>query len=131
MRKVREGDPGRVAAAMLAFDQAKNVFVFDEDVDVYNPAEMFWALATRVQPHRQVQIIQDLMRGSWLDPSSRDVDADGRTSCMIVDATRPLDRPSSPVSKCPDEALERIRLDKYISQDVIDRLPIDHTSYWG
>jgi UbiD family decarboxylase len=131
MRKVREGDPGRVAAAMLAFDQTKNVFVFDEDVDVYNPAEMFWALATRVQPHRQVQIIQDLMRGSWLDPSSADLAADGRTSCMIVDATRPLGRPSSPVSKCPDEALERIRLDRYIPQEVLDHLPIDHTSYWG
>ncbi len=92
---------------------------------------MFWGLATRLQPHRQVQVIQDLMRGSWLDPSSRDLDLNGRTSCMIVDAARPLGRPASPVSKCPDEALAPIRLERYIPQDVLDRLPVDRTSYWG
>ena len=58
-----EGDPGRAAAAVLTWDWAKNVFVFDEDIDVYNPTEILWALATRVQPHLQISIIKEIMRG--------------------------------------------------------------------
>ena len=131
MKKMVEGDPGRAAAAVLSFDHAKNVFVFDEDIDVYNPAEILWALATRVQPHRQVQIIKDFMKGNELDPSLVDEEAEIRTSCMIVDATRPLGRPFSPVSKCPDDALERIKLEEYIPRDVLNRIPLDRTSYWA
>ena len=33
-KKMSEGDPGRAAAAALTFDHAKNVFVFDEDINV-------------------------------------------------------------------------------------------------
>ncbi|MBI2357639.1 MAG: UbiD family decarboxylase [Deltaproteobacteria bacterium] len=54
MKKMSEGDPGRAAAAALTFDHTKNVFVFDDDIDVYNPTDILWALATRVQPHRQI-----------------------------------------------------------------------------
>lgn len=46
MKKMSEGDPGRTAAAALTWDWAKNVFVFDEDIDVYNPTEILWALAS-------------------------------------------------------------------------------------
>jgi UbiD family decarboxylase len=131
MRKTTEGDPGRAAAAVLSFDHAKNVFVFDEDIDVYSPSDILWALATRVQPHRQIQIIKDIMKGNELDPSLVDEEAEVRTSCMIVDATRPLGRPFSPVSKCPDDAMERVKLDTFIPQEVLDRIPTDRTSYWA
>ena len=58
MKKMSEGDPGRAAAAALTWDWAKNVFVFDEDIDVYNPTEILWALATRVQPHCRFQLFR-------------------------------------------------------------------------
>jgi UbiD family decarboxylase len=128
MKKLSEGDPGRAAAAVLTWDWAKNVFVFDEDIDVYNPAEILWALATRVQPHRQISIINDIMRGSLLDPS---MDHPRRTSVMIIDATRPLDRPFSPVSSCPEEALARIELKEFVPGEVLQRIPIDRTTYWA
>jgi len=128
MRKMSEGDPGRAAAAALSFDQCKHVFVFDDDIDVYNPTEILWALATRVQPHRQISIVPDIMRGPLIDPS---MDIGIKTSAMIVDATRPLDRPFSPVAKCPEDALARIRLEEYLSAEVIERIPIDRTTYWG
>lgn len=131
MKKTTEGDPGRAAAAVLSFDHAKNVFVFDDDIDVYNPGEILWALATRVQPHAQVQIIKDIMKGNELDPSLLDIESEVRTSCMIVDATRPLGRPFSPVSKCPEDAMERIKLEEYIPREVLDRIPLDRTSYWA
>ena len=127
MKKLSEGDPGRAAAAVLTWDWAKNVFVFDEDIDVYNPTEILWALATRVQPHRQISIINDIMRGSLLDPS---MDHPRRTSVMIIDATQPLDRPFSPVSKCPDEALARIKLEELVPGEVLRHIPMDRTTYW-
>lgn len=127
MKKMSEGDPGRAAAAALTFDHTKNVFVFDDDIDVFNPTDILWALATRVQPHRQVSILQPLFRGSFLDPSLAD---EIKTSCMIVDATRPLDRPFSPVAKCPDDAIERIKLEDYIPGEVLQYIPIDRTTYW-
>ncbi len=128
MKKMSEGDPGRAAAAALSFDQCKNVFIFDDDIDVYNPTEILWALATRVQPHRQVSIIKEIMRGPLVDPSMTD---GFKSSAMIVDATRPLDRPFSQVSKCPDDARARIRLEDYIPKDLLDRIPLDRTTYWG
>lgn len=128
MKKTAEGDPGRVAAAAFTFDHTKNVFVFDEDIDVYNPTDILWALATRVQPHRQITIIKDMLRGNMLDPS---LVHDIKTSGMIVDATRPLDRPFSPVTKCPDEALERIKLEDYIDAETLARIPMDRTTYWA
>jgi UbiD family decarboxylase len=128
MKKMSEGDPGRAAAAAMTWDWCKNVFVFDEDVDVYNPTEILWALATRVQPHRQVSIIGDIMRASLIDPS---LDSPRRTSVMIVDATRPLDRPFSPVSKCPDEAMARIKLEDFVPGEVLQCIPINRTTYWA
>jgi len=128
MKKLSEGDPGRAAAAVLTWDWAKNVFVFDEDIDVYNPTEILWALATRVQPHRQISIVNDIMRGSLLDPSMEDP---RRTSVMIIDATKPLDRPFSPVSRCPDEALARIKLAELVPGEVLQHIPMDRTTYWA
>ena len=128
MKKLSEGDPGRAAAAVLTWDWAKNVFVFDEDINIYDPTEILWAFATRVQPHRQISIVGDLMRGSLLDPS---MDHPRRTSVMIIDATKPLDRPFSPVSKCPDEALARVQLEEFVPGEVLQHIPLDRTTYWA
>jgi UbiD family decarboxylase len=127
MKKMSEGDPGRAAAAALTFDHTKNVFVFDDDIDVFNPTEILWALATRVQPHQQISILKPLFRGNYLDPSLLD---EIKTSGMIVDATRPLDRPFSPVSKCPEDAMERVKLEDYIPGEILQHIPIDRTTYW-
>lgn len=128
MKKMSEGDPGRAAAAALTFDHSKNVFIFDDDIDVFNPTEILWAIATRVQPERDIQIIKPIMKGNIIDPS---LDHHIKTSCMIVDATKPVDRPYSPVSKCPDEAMDRVKLEDYISKEVLHSLPMDRTSYWA
>jgi 2,5-furandicarboxylate decarboxylase 1 len=128
MKKLSEGDPARAAAAALTFDHTKNVFVFDEDIDVFNPTDILWAIATRVQPHLQVNILKPLFRGNFLDPSLRD---EIKTSGMIVDATKPTDRPFSPVSKCPDEAMARIKLEEYVPGEVLQHIPMDRTTYWA
>ena len=102
--------------------------MFDEDINVYDPTDVLWAIATRVQPRRQVSVIPPLFRGHAIDPSLED---EIKTSCMIVDATCPLDRPFSPVSKCPDEAMARIKLEDYVHGEMCGTFPIDRTTYWA
>jgi hypothetical protein len=50
---------------------------------------------------------------------------------MIIDATRPLDRPFSPVSKCPDDAMARIKLEEFVPGEVLQHIPMDRTTYWA
>jgi 2,5-furandicarboxylate decarboxylase 1 len=68
----------------------KSLIIVDNDVDPYNHTEVQWALATRVQPHRDVEIIKETV-GIVLDPSVSEADrlsGDSRTSKMIIDATK-------------------------------------------
>jgi len=130
MKKMAPGDPGRAAAAALTFDHSKNVFIFDEDIDVFNPTEILWALATRVQPHLQVSIIKAILRGNQLDPSLQVSQEDIKTSGMIIDATRPFGKPFSPVSRCPEDILERIDLNDFVDKETLKDIPLDRTSYW-
>ncbi|GAC1317365.1 MAG: hypothetical protein NVSMB28_04800 [Collimonas sp.] len=62
----------------------KTVIAVDADVDVTRDEEVLWAVATHLQPHLDVVII-DGLPGSALDPSASGV---GTTSRMGLDATR-------------------------------------------
>lgn len=48
---------------------SKWVIVVDDDVDIYDKGAIEWALATRVQPHRDVIITDNRLPGVELDPS--------------------------------------------------------------
>jgi 2,5-furandicarboxylate decarboxylase 1 len=73
-------------AALTASELIKHVVVVDDDVDVYNDSQVLWAIATRVQADRDVEILSGV-KGSRLDPSAPDPDY---ASKMIIDATRSL-----------------------------------------
>jgi len=51
-----------------------------------------------------------------------------KTSVMIIEVTRPLDRPFSLVSKCPDEALRGVK--DYFDKQLLQNIPFDGISYW-
>ncbi|MDO8690983.1 MAG: hypothetical protein Q7R39_13395 [Dehalococcoidia bacterium] len=42
---------------------------------------------------------------------------------MVIDATKPLDRPFSLVIDIPKDALEKCSLEKYLSQEALERSP--------
>jgi UbiD family decarboxylase len=68
----------------------KTLIIVDSDVAPDNPTEVEWALATRVQPDRDVEILKH-MTGAILDPSLPKQEREkgtARTSKMIIDATR-------------------------------------------
>jgi UbiD family decarboxylase len=64
-------DDGRlaIAAAFRGHPSMKHVFVVDEDVDLEDPAQLEWALATRFQGDRDL-VVRPHEKGSSLDPSS-------------------------------------------------------------
>ena len=64
------------------------VAVVDEDVNIYDPQDVEWALATRFRPDRDILLIPDA-RGHELNPIT-----DGGLGCKIgLDATAPCPRP--------------------------------------
>ncbi len=66
----------------------KQVIVVDPDVDIHDPAEVEWAVATRFQADRDLVVIAGA-QGSKLDPSTRD----GVGAKMGLDATVPFGAP--------------------------------------
>jgi UbiD family decarboxylase len=67
----------------------KQVTVVDHDVDPFDPLAVEWAIATRVQAKRDIDIISEVT-GIFLDPSMPEEEQKGpaRTDKMIIDATR-------------------------------------------
>lgn len=57
-----------IAAAFGCLGNVKNVFVVNDDINVFDSDQLDWALATRFQPDRDL-IIQGGMRTLPLDPS--------------------------------------------------------------
>ena len=86
LKKTQEGQGKNVILGAFAgsFD-LKHVVVVDDDVDIHNPAEVEWAVATRFQADRDLVIVPE-SQGSKLDPSNRD----GVGAKMGLDATKPL-----------------------------------------
>jgi len=68
--KKRNPDDGRKAieAAFRGHKSLKHVWVVDDDINIHNPHEVEWAMATRFQGNRD--IISKREKGSSLDPSS-------------------------------------------------------------
>src|SRR5262249_52335641 len=67
----------------------KQVTVVDDDIDPFDSTAVEWAIATRVQAHRDIEILREVT-GIFLDPSLPPAEQAGpaRTSKMIIDATR-------------------------------------------
>ncbi|MBU5435272.1 UbiD family decarboxylase [Pseudoflavonifractor sp. MSJ-37] len=99
IRKKNPGEPKNVAlAAMMTYVNIKNVIVVDEDVDIYDPADVMWALSNRVVPEKDIFYVPNA-QGHELDPCS---DERGVQTKMGIDATL------SDESRC----LERVRYPK-------------------
>jgi 2,5-furandicarboxylate decarboxylase 1 len=87
--KVAEDD-GRKAieAAFAGHSSCKHVYVVDKDIDIYNPLEVEWAMATRFQGDRDL-VIRERGPGSSLDPSA---DAGTHVTARLgFDLTAPLE----------------------------------------
>ena len=84
-----------VWSSHLSNMMCKNIFVCDKDVDIYNLNQVFWALGYRVDPAKD--IIQFPGWISALDPVVHPKDRLGpggnKGIRLLIDATKPMDRP--------------------------------------
>jgi 2,5-furandicarboxylate decarboxylase 1 len=85
----REEDDGRKAihAALSGHRSCKHVFVVDADIDIYDPLQVEWAMATRFQGDVDL-VVRDRERGSSLDPSAEP--GTYLTTKIGFDLTKPL-----------------------------------------
>ncbi len=89
IKKRSEEDAKRaISAALEGHPSMKHVVIVDEDVDIFNPAEVEFAIATRFQADKDAIIIPNV-KGSSLDPSANKT---GSTTKVGVNATKPLGR---------------------------------------
>lgn len=101
IKKSHEGQPKNIiCAAFGAHYDIKQVVVVDDDVEVHDPQQVEWAVATRFQADRDLVVISGA-QGSVLDPSTTvgqefgdgtapPAHLQGLSSKMGLDATRPV-----------------------------------------
>jgi UbiD family decarboxylase len=86
--KKQAGEAKNAILAALSVMDLKHVVIVDDDIDVFDPIDVEWAVATRVQADRDVLIVTNA-RGKPLDPSllPTPVGVVPTTAKMGIDAT--------------------------------------------
>ena len=110
--KKKKSDDGRKAieAAFKGHKSMKHVWVVDDDINIHNPDEIEWAMATRFQGDKDMIIKKE--KGSSLDPSS---DLETRETTKIgFDLTIPLDRDKKAFKKL--KLPMKLKVEDYVEQ---------------
>ncbi|MFP3317664.1 MAG: menaquinone biosynthesis decarboxylase [Thermoplasmata archaeon] len=108
------GQARKVAMSILSSGQlmfTKYVIVVDEDIDIRDRKEVLWAVATRTDPSRDIEIIK-LSVADSLDHASIYNNTGGK---IIIDATK----------KMPEEGFNRVwpkRIEKNLKNIVVSML---------
>jgi 2,5-furandicarboxylate decarboxylase 1 len=113
LRKTHEGSGKNVIMAAFAMHHdVKQVIVVDEDVDIHDPQEVEWAVATRFQADRDLVLV-DNCRASRLDPTSRG----GVGAKLGMDATKPLDAEATRFLRIRVPGTDTLDLERLLSAD--------------
>ena len=104
--KKENEDDGRTAiwAASKGHRSCKHIYVVDEDIDIYDPLSVEWAMATRFQADRDL-IMLGRERGSSLDPSA--TPGTYETCKVGFDLTAPLHSGAKTFKKVPFPHVDR------------------------
>jgi len=107
IKKTAEGQPQQAIMAALGTEfYVKTVVVVDEDVDIFDLADVMWAVMTRTRAERDISFIHGAM-GAILDPTS---DPEDHTLTKVgIDATKPTGRDFAERLVIGDEQRSRVR----------------------
>ncbi|MGB3701426.1 MAG: UbiD family decarboxylase [Anaerolineales bacterium] len=100
-----------IQAAFDGHSSCKHVFVVDEDIDIYNPLEVEWAMATRFQGDKDL-VVKEKERGSSLDPSAEL--GTHLTTKVGFDLTKPIGEAGKPFEKVD---YPQVDLEKFVDHD--------------
>jgi len=88
-KKSDEEGKNAILAGMKGHSSAKHFFILDKDIDIYNPLQVEWAMATRFQADKDLYTFPG-EKGSSLDPSG---DPETRKTCKAgFDYTMPMNK---------------------------------------
>jgi 2,5-furandicarboxylate decarboxylase 1 len=111
--KKQNPDDGKKAieAAFKGHRSLKHCVVVDDDINIYDPNDVEWAIATRFQADKDAVILPN-QRGSSLDPSGDLTEGKKATTCkMGLDATIPFKKTDKGFEK---QQYKRIDLKKFL-----------------
>jgi len=114
--KKRPGEGKNALMALLSTASFKYAVVVDDDIDVYEPDMVEWAIFSRVQPDRDVIIISDA-RAKPLDPSLQPAKPPAvlpLTAKMGIDATIPEYANKERYTKIVYPFMKDVRLQDYL-----------------
>jgi 2,5-furandicarboxylate decarboxylase 1 len=109
------GDGKNAIMALLSIADIKHVTIVDDDIDVFDPVDVEWAVATRVQADRDVVIVSNA-RSKPLDPSLP-LPQHGKvptTAKMGIDATIPENIPAERYTRIVYFSQGKVKLNDYI-----------------
>jgi UbiD family decarboxylase len=86
-KKTEEDGRKAIEGTFAGHTSCKHVFIVDEDINIYNPLSVEWAMATRFQGDNRM-IVKDKEPGSSLDPSAEP--GTKMTTKIGFDLTKPL-----------------------------------------
>ncbi|MBI2860992.1 MAG: UbiD family decarboxylase [Chloroflexi bacterium] len=116
IRKRVPGEARLAGLAALQDFQVKVSVVVDEEIDVYNEAQVLWAVGTRTLADRGVHIIPDLL-APGLDPTAYDESRQKKGTMVtkvVIDATRPIGLPFAIPITPPKDLWESMELEDYL-----------------
>jgi 2,5-furandicarboxylate decarboxylase 1 len=99
--KKQAGEGKNALLAALSVMDLKHVVVVDDDIDIFDPNDVEWAIATRVQGDRDIVVVTEA-RGKPLDPSLKP------TPPGVVPTTAKVGIDATISEGIPKERFERI-----------------------
>jgi 2,5-furandicarboxylate decarboxylase 1 len=122
------GDGKNAIMALLSIADIKHVTVVDDDIDVFDPVDVEWAVATRVQADRDVVVVSNA-RSKPLDPSLP-LPLYGKvptTAKMGIDATIPENISAERYTRIVYFNQGKVRLSDYVgAPDTATKAKPDH-----
>jgi 2,5-furandicarboxylate decarboxylase 1 len=114
--KKQPGEGKNALLAALSVMDLKHVVVVDDDIDVFNPMDVEWAIATRVQGDRDVMIVTNA-RAKPLDPSLPPTPAGivPTTAKIGIDATIPEGVARDSYERITYACADAVKIDDYLS----------------
>jgi 2,5-furandicarboxylate decarboxylase 1 len=112
--KKNPGEGKNALLAALSVMDLKHVVVVDDDIDIFDPTDVEWAIATRVQGDKDVMIITNA-RAKPLDPSLPQGFGVVPTGAKVgIDATIPEGIPREHYERITYAYAERAKIDDYV-----------------
>jgi 2,5-furandicarboxylate decarboxylase 1 len=113
--KKQPGEAKNALLAALSVMDLKHVVVVDDDIDVFDPTDVEWAIATRVQGDRDIMIVSNA-RAKPLDPSLPQGAGVVPTGAKVgIDATIPEGIPREHYERITYAYADRAKIDDYVA----------------